>query len=116
MNLRTILAVVLAGTAGTLANTLALVILIGPNLWHQALVPGRYGVAIALMIAVPFLYRWLPGFWGAVVALVFLTVAPSLNANLVLHMGVPWASLLAFNFVYALAALVVYRLVRGSEA
>jgi hypothetical protein len=116
MTLRTVAAVVLAGVAGTLANALAAVIFLRPTLWILALAPGRYVVAILLMTAVPLLYRLVPGAWGAALALLFLTLAPSLLAKLVFGALTAWPVVLALNFVYALAALVAYRLVLGSRA
>lgn len=114
MNLRTVLAVVAGGVAGTLANALAAAALVNASLWILALAPGRYAVAILLMVAVPFLYRLLPGVRGAVLALVFLTVAPSLLAKLAFGALAPWPVVLSLNLVYALVALVVYRLIAGS--
>jgi len=114
MMLRTALAVVAAGVAGTLANALAAVLFLHPALWTLALAPGRYAVAILLVLAVPLLDRLLPRVWSTILALVFLTVAPSLLAKLALDALAAWPVVLALNFVYAVAALAVYRLVAGS--
>jgi hypothetical protein len=116
MILRTVLAVGLAGVAGTLANALAAVVFVSPGLWVLAAAPGRYAVAILLAVAVPAIYALLPGAWGAAAALAFLTLAPSLLAKLVLGTFAAWPVVLALNFVYALAALVTYRLVLGNRA
>ncbi|MGF1629237.1 MAG: hypothetical protein ACFCUT_07180 [Kiloniellaceae bacterium] len=116
MILRTFLAVVLAGVAGTLANALAAVVFVNPVLWILALAPGRYAIAVLLAVAIPAIYRVVPGAWGALLALVFLTLAPSLLNKLVFGGFAAWPVLLALNFVYALAALVAYRLVLGSRA
>ena len=116
MVLRTVLAVVLAGVAGTLANALAAVVFVNPALWTLARAPGRYGVAVLLVVAVPLIYRLLPGAWGAGLALAFLTLAPSLLAKLAFGALTSWPVVLALNFIYALAALIVYRLVLGSRA
>jgi hypothetical protein len=115
MNFRPALAVLLSGVTGTLANAVAAAAFVRPGLWVLALAPGRYAVAILLMAAVPLLYRLVPGAWGAVVALVFLTLTPSLLAKLALGTLTVWPVVLALNFVYALAALVVYRLVLGNR-
>lgn len=106
---------VLGGVAGTLANALAAVLFLHPALWTLALAPARYAVAILLMLAVPPLYRLLPGAWGAVAALAFLTVAPALLEKLALDALAAWPVVLALNFAYALAALVAYRIVAGSQ-
>ena len=113
MMLRTTLAVVLAGVAGTLANAAAAAVLVNPALWMLAKAPGRYAVAVLFMLPVPLLYRLLPRVAATVLALVFLTLAPSLLAKLVLGMLTAWPVVLGLNFVYALAALAVYRLVAG---
>lgn len=104
-------AVVLAGIVGTLANAAALAVVIAPERLGLALVPGRYAVAIILCIALPFLARWLPRpwFWGA--AIVWLTAASSMLAKFVFGVATPWGTVLGFNFVYALAALITYCLV-----
>ncbi|HMA14355.1 MAG TPA: hypothetical protein VKP12_06190, partial [Kiloniellaceae bacterium] len=62
---------------------------------------------------VPLLDRLLPRSSATLLALVFLTVAPSLLAKLVLGTMTAWPVVLGLNFVYALAALAVYRLVAG---
>lgn len=116
MILRTAFAVVLAGVVGTLANALAAVVFVNPALWLLALAPGRYAVAILLAAGVPTIYCLVPGAWGAALALGLLTVAPSLLNKLVFGGLAAWPVVLALNFVYALTALVVYRLVSGSRA
>jgi len=110
-----LLAVVAAGVAGTLANALAAVVFVNPALWILALAPGRYAIAVLLTLVLPLLYRLLPGARGAGLALVFLTVAPSLLNKLVFGGPAAWHVVLALNFVYALAALVVYRLAAGAR-
>lgn len=109
---RIALAVVLAGIAGTLANTLAAMAVFGADRWTLATVPARYGVAILVALALPGLDRLLPSKWSALAGFAALTILPSLNAKLVLGVGAPWGLVLALNAVYALAALVVYRLIR----
>lgn len=115
MILRTVIAVGLAGAAGTLANAAAAGLFVNAELWKLAAVPNRYAIGIALILAVPLLYRLLPGARGAALALFLLTLAPSLLAKLVLGAGAAWPVVLALNFVYALTGLVVYRLVLGGR-
>jgi hypothetical protein len=112
---RKLLAVVAAGVAGTLANALAAVVFVNPALWILALAPGRYAIAVLLALALPVIYRLQPGALGAVAALVFLTVAPSVLNKLVFGGVAAWHVVLALNFVYALAALIVYRMVAGAR-
>ena len=114
--IRTILAVVLGGAAGTLANAAAAALFLRPDLFERlAVVPNRYFIGIALAALVPLIYRLLPGAWGALLALVFLTLAPSLLAKLGLGAMTAWTTVLALNFVYALVTLIVYRLVAGGR-
>lgn len=114
MILRTALAVLTAGVAGTLANAAAAALIVSPALWILVRAPGRYAVATALALALPVIYRLRPGAWGALAALVFLTVAPTLLNKLAFGSLAAWHVVLALNFVYALTALVTYRLVAGT--
>jgi hypothetical protein len=113
MIFRSLLAVVLAGAAGVLANAAAAALFVSPALWKLAAVPNRYVLGIALVVLLPLLYRLRRDAWGAALALVLLTLAPSLLAKLLLGAVTAWPVVLALNFVYALTALVVYRLVAG---
>ncbi|WP_340116049.1 hypothetical protein [Pelagibius sp. 7325] len=115
MVLRTVLAVVLAGAAGVLANAAAAALFVNPMLWQLAGTPNRYLIGIALAVLVPLLYRVRPGAWGAGVALLLLTLLPSLATKLALGAVIAWPTLLALNFTYALAVLVVYRVVAGTR-
>lgn len=110
---RALTGVVVAGIVGTIANTAALVAVLGSERLSLGLVPGRYAVAILLCAALPLLDRWLRGasFWAA--AIVWLTVAPSLLAKLVFGAAAGWSAVLGFNLVYALAALATYWLIAG---
>ena len=113
MILRTGLAVVLAGVAGCLANAVFAGLFVNAALWQLALAPGRYGFAVLFAALLPPLYRLLPGARGAALALALLTLLPSLLAKLAFGALTAWAVVLALNFVYALTALLAYRLVLG---
>jgi len=115
MVLRTLLSVVLAGAAGVLANAAAAALFVNPALWQLAGTPNRYLIGIVLAVLVPLVYRVRPGAWGAALALLLLTLLPSLAAKLALGAVIAWPTLLALNFIYALAALVVYRVVAGTQ-
>jgi hypothetical protein len=115
MVIRTILAVVLAGVAGVLVNAATAALFVNPALWQLATVPNRYLIGIALAVLVPLVYRMRPGAWGAALALLLLTLLPSFAAKLALGAVIAWPTLLALNFIYALAALVVFRLVAGTR-
>jgi hypothetical protein len=114
MFIRSVVAVVLGGVAGTVANAAVAGLLINPALWKLATVPSRYALGIAFVALVPALYRLLSGAAGAAVALAFLTLAPSLLAKLALEALTAWPVLLGLNLVYALTALVVYRVAAGA--
>ena len=115
MIFRTVIAVVLAGAAGTLANAAFAALFVNPALWKLATVPNRYLLAIAFAAALPLIYRLLPRAWGAALALCLLTLAPSLLAKLALGALTAWPVVLALNFAYALTVLVAYRLVVGKR-
>ncbi len=114
MVIRPILAVVLAGVVGVLANAAAAALFVNPTLWQLAAVPNRYLIGIVFAVIIPLLYRVRPGAWGAALTLLLLTLLPSLAAKLALGAVIAWPVLLALNVVYALAALVAYRLVAGA--
>ena len=112
MMLRTGLAVLLAGIAGTLANAAAAGLFLRPDFFERlAVVPNRYVIGIAFVALLPLIYRLLGGARGAFLALVVLTLAPSLLAKLGLGAMTAWSTVLALNFVYALTALIVYRVI-----
>lgn len=113
--MRPILAVALAGVAGVLANAAAAALFVNPVLWQLATVPTRYLIGIVFAVIIPLLYRLLPGARGAALALLLLTLLPSLAAKLSFGAFTAWHVLLALNFVYGLAALLVYRLASGAR-
>lgn len=100
-----------AGTVGTVANTAALVAVHGGDRLPLALVPGRYAVAIALCGALPLLHRWLAGAWFWAAGALWLSGAASVLAKLVFGAAAAWPEVVAFNLVYALAALATYWLI-----
>ena len=113
MILRTVLAVLVAGAAGTLANAAAAGLFLRADLFERlAVVPNRSLIGIVFIALLPLIYRLLRGAWGALVALLLLTLAPSLLAKLGLGAMTAWSTVLALNFVYALVALIVYRLIQ----
>ena len=113
MSIKHILAVIVAGVAGTLANALAVAAFVNPELIRLALVPGRYGVAVAVALAIPLCLWLVRGRAAPWAALALLTVIPSLLAKFVFGAGAPWHLVLALNAVYGFAALVAYRMVAG---
>ncbi|GAB4360256.1 MAG: hypothetical protein Kow00114_13780 [Kiloniellaceae bacterium] len=110
---RSALAVGLAGVAGMVAYALAGALFVDPAQLDLLAQPGFYLVGIVFVVPLPLIYRFLPGAEGAGLALLLLTVAPAYAAKQEGEGSLAWPALLALTFVYALTALVVYRLVAG---
>lgn len=110
---RTVIAVILAGIAGTIANALGAMLIGGSAKWALMLVPARYAVACLVAVLLPFIFRSIRPTLGIVVAAIALTGIPSLNAKLVLGVPAPWFNVLLLNAVYAAAAMLVYLIVSG---
>lgn len=103
-----ILAVIVAGVAGTVTNS-AVVATFTPNEFIPlATSPGRIGVAVAVAALLPLIYAFMTGPGAVTLALFALTVIPSALAKLVFGVGAPWGIVLAFNGVYAVTAWAVY--------
>jgi hypothetical protein len=105
---RVILAVIVAGIVGTIANSIIVAALTPNEFVPLALSPGRNAVAIAVAVLLPLIYAVRSGITAAVVALVALSVIPSILAKLVFGVGAPWLFVLGVNAVYALAAWATY--------
>jgi hypothetical protein len=106
--LRRIVAVIVAGVAGTIANSVVVAALTPNPFVPLALSPGRNAVAIAVAVLLPVIYAMTSGVAAAVIALVALTVIPSILAKLVFAVDAPWSFVLGVNAVYAIAAWAVY--------
>ena len=106
------MAIAAAAVVGTLANALAAGLVLGPDKFALALVPGRYVVAAICAAALPVLSsvhsRRLV---SHLLSIAFLVIAPSLIAKFMFGAGAPWSTVLALNAVYALAAWVTYVLI-----
>lgn len=105
---RVILAVIVAGIVGTIANSIIVAALTPNEFIPLAVSPGRNAVAIVVAVLLPVIYAMMSGATAAVLALVALTVIPSILAKLVFGVGAPWAFVLGVNAVYAIAAWAVY--------
>lgn len=110
---RIALAVVAAGIAGTIANSIVVSIAAGLPVEGLILSLGRNLVAIAVAAALPVFFLRVGGIAAWVAGLAFLTVVPSVLAKTVFGVGAPWPFVLAVNGVYAVAATVVYVAVAG---
>lgn len=105
---RLILAVIVAGVVGTIANSVIVAALTPNEFIPLALSPGRNAVAIVVAALLPVIYAMTAGATAAVVAIVALTVIPSVLAKLVFGVGASWLFVLGVNAVYAVAAWAVY--------
>jgi hypothetical protein len=113
---RLIVAIVVAGVAGTIANSVVVALLTPNPFVPLAISPGRNAVAIAVAVLLPVIYALTSGGAAAALALVATTVIPSLLAKLVFGAGAPWGFVLGVNAVYALAAWAVYRVIAPADA
>ena len=105
---RRALAVVVAGMVGTVANSVVVAALTPNAFLPLALSPGRNAVAILVAALLPVIYLTMSGGAAAALAIVALTVIPSLLAKLVFGIGAPWLWVLGFNAVYAVVAWAIY--------
>jgi hypothetical protein len=105
---RIILAVVVAGIVGTIANSIIVAALTPNAFLPLAISPGRNAVAIAVAVLLPLIYAATSGISAAVLALAALTVIPSILAKLVFGVDAPWLFVLGVNAVYAVATWATY--------
>lgn len=106
--LRNIVLVVIAGVIGTVANSIAINIMAGAEVMPLILSFGRNAVAVIVaLLLIPIFGRG-AGLSAWIIALVALTVIPSILAVFVFGAEAPWAFVLGVNFVYAFVATVIY--------
>jgi hypothetical protein len=105
---RLVLAVIVAGVVGTIANSVIVAALTPNAFLPLAISPGRNAVAIAVAVLLPVIYAGLSGVPAAILAIAALTVIPSILAKLVFAIDAPWLFVLGVNAVYAVAAWAVY--------
>jgi hypothetical protein len=113
---RLILAVIVAGVVGTIANSVIVAALTPNEFVPLAISPGRNAVAIVVAALLPLIYAWTSGAAAAVIAVVALTVIPSVLAKLVFGIGAPWSFVMGVNAVYAVAAWLVYLAIAPKRA
>ena len=105
---RPILAVVVAGFVGTVANSVIVAALTPNEFIPLAVSPGRNAVAIAVAALLPVIYARTSSVAAAIISVAALTVIPSVLAKLVFGIGAPWHFVLGVNAVYAVAAWATY--------
>lgn len=111
--MRIVLAVVVAGVVATLVDNAAAAALFGADfLALSAGKPGRFGVAIAGAALLPLLFARFRGLAGLAIAYLVLTLGAAALAKGVFGYGAPWPNVLLLTSIYAVTAIVVYRIVR----
>ena len=111
VQLRILLAVMVAGIVGAIINACAAALILGPGKLHFLMMPNRYYIAMAVAMFLPLIGLFSLGHIGRVLSLLALVIVPSLIAKLVLHVGAPWPLVLILNSFYAFGALVTYELI-----
>lgn len=108
---RTLIAAILGGIAGTIANSVAITAATGTPLAPLIFSFGREAVAILVaLLLIPIFARtvgapaWITGF-------LVLTLIPSVLAKLVFAAAAPWSLAFLFNGIYAIVAIIVYVLI-----
>jgi hypothetical protein len=110
--LRTILAVLVAGVAGELANALAIALAFpDQSFFDLAASPGRVAVAVAVAALLPVIGTKFAHGPRVLLSIFALTVIPSVLAKLVFGAGADWGVVLGLNAIYAGVALLAFRLV-----
>ncbi|MEO3428125.1 hypothetical protein AAFN88_04660 [Pelagibius sp. CAU 1746] len=114
MNIRIVVAVILAGGCGALATVLAAGILSHPALLLIPLAnPELMVFAVALAALIPLACRLLPGVRGLLLALVPLLLGGQMVGVLLEDRDLADGNLLPFSLIYAVTTVLLYRLVAG---
>jgi hypothetical protein len=108
---KTVIAAILAGVIGTLANSVAVSALFGAPLMGLIFSFGRLAVAILVALLLIPIFARMERVTAWITALVTLTVLPSLLAKTVFGAAAPLIMVLGVNAVYAVAATLVYVLI-----
>ena len=115
-NARTILAAVVAGIAGTIANSIVVASLMGTPLMGLIFSFGREAVAILVALLLIPIFARMQGTAAWITGILTLTIVPSILAKLVFVAAAPWAAVLMVNAAYALVAVIVYVLIARRAA
>ena len=107
--LREVAAVLLAAIIGTAINALAVALVVSFDRLALAYDPGRYGVALLLCLTLPVFARAVSARVFYPTGIAVLTIGASLLAKLVFAAPAPWIMVIAFNLVFAVAAVLTYR-------
>ncbi len=105
---RNIIIVIIAGIIGTIFNSIAINIMAGAEVMPLILSFGRNAVAIIVALLLIPIFARSAGLVSWIIALVALTVIPSLLAVYVFGAQAPWQFVLTVNFIYAFVATLIY--------
>ncbi len=105
---RNVVIAVIAGIVGTIANSIAIGVVLGAPVMPLIFSFGREVVAILVALLLVPIFARMSGGAAWATALVALTIIPSLLAKLVFAAGAGWGMVLFLNLIYALAATAVY--------
>ncbi|MEP3279212.1 MAG: hypothetical protein ABJN26_13270 [Stappiaceae bacterium] len=103
-----VMAIILSGIAGTIANSIVVAYWLNISFIDLALSPGRNTVAILVAAFIPFVLGHVVVRKRLAAAIAFSTIAPSILAKLVFGLEFPWTFVLAVNLVYGVAATYAF--------
>ena len=115
-NSRTLIAAILGGIAGTIANSIAITAATGAPLAPLIFSFGREAVAILVALLLIPIFAKMAGAQAWITGFLALTIIPSVLAKLVFAAGAPWSMVFLFNGIYAIVAIIVYVLVTRRSA
>jgi len=97
------------GIGGLLLQSAAVAAIVGVPYMVLITTWGRYVVAIALVALFCAFYKTLTRSQALVASLVAGAVIPAMLARFAFGSGAPWLTLLAFNLLFSVIALVIFR-------
>lgn len=110
-----VLGVVVGAVVGLLLQTGALTLFLGIPFEQLATIWGRYGVAVVLVALFCLFYKVMSPTKALIASLLCGTLIPSFLAKLAFTYGVHWDLLLAFNLLFSIVALLIYRQISRHE-
>ncbi|MEP3264824.1 MAG: hypothetical protein ABJM86_07170 [Hyphomicrobiales bacterium] len=110
-----VLGVVAGAVIGLLLQSVAVTLFLGVPFEQLVTIWGRYGVAILLVALFCIFYKVMLPKKALIASLLCGTLIPSLLAKLAFTYGVHWDLLLAFNLLFSIVALLVYRQIARHE-
>jgi len=99
------------GIGGLLLQSLAVTAIVGAPYMVLITKWGRYVVAIALVALFCAFYKTLTQGQALVASLVAGSMIPAMLSRFAFDSAAPWLTLLAFNLLFSVIALVIFRLI-----